>query len=108
MNKAEKLLLGAAAALGVATVLVAKLTTPPLDFGAAAVTRETEPTEPHYDLNTVTKAELMTVPGMSETMADRILAYRDTYGFTTLDELREIRDVSRAELERWCEIFYVK
>ncbi|MCS7012953.1 MAG: helix-hairpin-helix domain-containing protein [Chloroherpetonaceae bacterium] len=54
------------------------------------------------NLNTATFQDLMRLPRMTRTLADRILRYRQTYKrFESLDELRNIRGVSEALFEVW-------
>lgn len=54
------------------------------------------------NLNTATFQDLMRLPRMTRTLADRILRYRQAYKrFESLEELRNIRGVSEALLEVW-------
>ena len=51
------------------------------------------------DLNTAGKAQLMEIPGIGETIADRILEYRDrNESFTTMDELMNIEGIGKKKL----------
>ncbi|MGB2868373.1 MAG: helix-hairpin-helix domain-containing protein [Bacteroidota bacterium] len=53
------------------------------------------------NLNTATKGQLMQLPGIGETTAERILIYRDEQGrFTSVDELTKVKGISRKKLER--------
>lgn len=49
------------------------------------------------DLNLATKDELMTLPGIGETKADRILGYRKEHGgFQTIEDIMQIAGVKEA------------
>lgn len=49
------------------------------------------------DLNSATKAELESLPGIGPTLAQRILDYRDEYGdFYAVEELAEISGINEA------------
>lgn len=64
---------------------------------SAAVSR----TENAVNLNTATEDELTALPGIGETLAARILAYRAENGrFHDIGELREIEGIGSALLEK--------
>ncbi len=53
------------------------------------------------DLNRADHAQLVAIPGLSDTLAERILAQRRTQGaFRSLEELRKIKGIGPATLER--------
>jgi competence protein ComEA len=57
-----------------------------------------------YDLNLVTKEELITLPGIGEKKAADILAYRTEFGFTNKAELMKIKGIGTktyAKLEKY-------
>lgn len=61
------------------------------------------------DLNTATRAELCTLPGVGETMADRIIADRDANGpFRSPEELCRVDGIGDATLERLREWIWVE
>lgn len=69
-------------------------TTPPGGAGSTA------PSGP-VDLNAADKAALMTLPGVGEKTAEKIIAWRDLHGrFTSVDELGEVQGIGEKRLER--------
>ena len=57
--------------------------------------------DPRLDLNEMSKAQLMSLPGIGELLADRIVAYRDQYGpFQSIDELLMVEGIGEVKIER--------
>jgi comEA protein len=53
------------------------------------------------DLNSATKTELMSLPGIGEAMAERIMLYRDEKGrFKTVNELRKIKGIGEKKFDK--------
>ena len=53
------------------------------------------------NMNTASKQELMTLPGIGEVMSDRIIAYRSDVGpFQTAEDLRNVKGISKRKLEQ--------
>ncbi len=61
--------------------------------------RKAMPTEP-VNINTASKAELMTLPGVGEVIAERILEYRRHKRFETPEELMEVKGIGPKKFER--------
>ncbi len=54
------------------------------------------------NLNTATAAELMTIPGIGEGYAARILEYREKNGpFREVDELMNIKGIGEKRFKKW-------
>ena len=59
--------------------------------GVSAAQGEQEPSDGRIDLNTAGAAELMTLPGIGQTKAESILAYREKNGaFSTVEEIMQV------------------
>ena len=71
---------------------------------ATEITEETEdttPTEPGIiDINTATAAQLQTLPGIGEVIAQRIIDYRESHGpFRSVGELTRVEGIGQKRLE---------
>lgn len=52
------------------------------------------------NINTATKGELITLPGIGEVTAERILMYRQDFGpFAAIEDLRKVKGISKSKLE---------
>ena len=77
----------------VASVPEASPASVPVDGEAAASTR--------ININTATREELVTLPGVGETIAARIIAYREENGpFYDIGALREVKGIGDKTLEK--------
>ena len=53
------------------------------------------------NINSASKEELIALPGIGPTLAERILAYRETEGeFGTVDDLQNVKGISKKKLEK--------
>lgn len=60
-------------------------------------------------LNTAALEELLALPGVGEKTAERILAYRDTYGkFVTVEQLLDVEGIGEGLLEQLRSYVYVE
>lgn len=61
------------------------------------------------NINTATKQELMTLPGIGEAMADRIILRRTEQGkFRTAEQLRTVKGIGEKKLEKLVPLIEVK
>jgi competence protein ComEA len=73
---------------------------PPPLAGGAAVAGGTAPTGP-LDLNSATEAQLDDLPGVGPATAAAIVQHRDRIGgFTSVDQLLDVRGIGEAKLEQ--------
>ncbi len=71
--------------------------------GAARPTRHEPGSQPSYqiDLNQADRAELLQLPGVGESLAGRILDYREEHGgFRDVEELRRVQGIGPATMDR--------
>lgn len=73
--------------------------------------KETEPIDPcgRLNLNTATVEELMTLPGIGETLAARIVRYRTYNGpFQDVTHIRDVTGIGDGLYEKIRELIYVE
>ncbi len=84
------------------TCLLAVGTIPPHAVYAAEISESEAPLAGSLCLNTATAAELMTLPQLGETIATRIIDYRERHhGFDSIDELLLIKGIGQSGLALW-------
>lgn len=101
LTKTEKLLLAIALAFLCCMTAFYRRDRPRID--ARGVTAETQyrvaastvaPVSGWIDLNTAAAADLETLPGVGEVLADRILRYRASHGgFRQVSELKQVKGI---------------
>ncbi len=76
-------------------------------FAALSATKEEAPKDRIpgqpglLNINTATKGELMSLPGIGEVTAARILAHRNEVGpFSTVEDLRKVKGISKLKLQK--------
>jgi competence protein ComEA len=61
------------------------------------------------DLNRATKSQLMSLPGVGDVIAERILRYREDHGaFAGVDDLLKVRGIGRKKLEHIAPFCFVE
>lgn len=60
------------------------------------------------NINTCTKEELMSLPGVGEVLAERILEYREQTSFKTLEDIMNVSGIGEKKFENIKELIIVK
>ena len=73
----------------------------PYEPPVKVVIKEIVPDNMIININTATKDELMSLDGIGEVTAERIIKYRDNNnGFLTIEELTEVEGIGEAKLDK--------
>lgn len=68
--------------------------------------KQTEDLRP--DINDMSKAQLMTIPGIGETLAERIVKYREANGpYLSMDELLNVEGIGEKKLKQIADVMKV-
>lgn len=60
------------------------------------------------DINDMSKAQLMTIPGIGETLAERIVKYREANGpYRSMDELLNVEGIGEKKLQQIADVMKV-
>jgi competence ComEA-like helix-hairpin-helix protein len=79
----------------------AALSAAPEESAPGVVVEKNKDTSGRLNINTATKQQLLDLPGVGEVTADRILTYRAATGkFSSVDELRSIKGMSKKKMEK--------
>ena len=54
----------------------------------------------NFSIQTATKAQLISLPGIGPKLADRIIAYRQTHPITSIDELIHVKGIGKKSIAR--------
>lgn len=72
----------------------------------ASDSKQTEDLRP--DINDMSKAQLMTIPGIGETLAERIVKYREANGpYLSMDELLNVEGIGEKKLKQIADVMKV-
>lgn len=73
----------------------------PYEPPVKVIVKEIVPEDMIVNLNTATKEQLMTLDGIGEVTAEKIINYREqNNGFLTIDELTKVDGIGEAKLEK--------
>ena len=75
---------------------------PTSEFSTSATGTGTTEARRKISLNTATKADLMMIPDIGESYAERIITYRENIGgFTSLEQLKDVPGIGEVRYREW-------
>ena len=82
---------------------------PVVETQRPAAAQPAETAEGRLNLNTATREELLALPQVGGTLADRILEYRAQYGkFVTVEELSDVEGIGEGLMQQLRGLVYVE
>lgn len=73
----------------------------PVDDAVSTELYTNKPTDARLDINEMSKAQIMALPGIGETLADRIVAYREENGaFKVIEDILNVDGIGEKKLEQ--------
>jgi comEA protein len=71
------------------------------ELASDTIKKKTGTTGQEIDINSASKDELVGVPGIGKTLAERIVLYRENEGeFTSIEDLQKVKGISKKKLEK--------
>ena len=65
------------------------------------IQKKTGTTGPLLDINSASKDELVGLPGIGKTLAERIVSFRENEGeFASIEDLQKVKGISKKKLEK--------
>jgi comEA protein len=70
-------------------------------LAADSLRRKGSPPSQAVNINTATKEELVALPGIGSTLADRIISFRENEGeFGSVEDLQQVKGISKKKIEK--------
>ncbi len=75
---------------------------------SAAKTSSSPSKDGLIDINTCSKGDLLSLPGIGDVLADRIIAYREDKPFTKIEDIKEVSGIGDKKYNGICELINVR